>query len=93
MRMTGVVLGALFALLLADARPAHAGDWWWSANYPWCAYYYLYGGSNCGFSTFEQCMATVSGVGGICNRNPSYAASVPPKHNPPPRRRPRSYER
>lgn len=47
-------------------------------NYPWCA---VYGGadtggaSNCGFVTFGQCMATLSGMGGFCNRNTQY---VPP---------------
>jgi Protein of unknown function (DUF3551) len=46
-------------------------------NYPWCA---VYGGNegageNCGFSTFAQCMATLSGMGGFCNRNTQY---VPP---------------
>jgi len=27
------------------------------------------GSSNCGFSTWNQCMATVSGIGGFCQRN------------------------
>ena len=33
--------------------------------YPWCAVYGGRGGggSNCGFSTWQQCMATVSGIG------------------------------
>jgi hypothetical protein len=46
-------------------------------NYPWCAYYSGRGGggTNCGFTTFEQCLATVSGIGGFCNRNTQY---VPP---------------
>jgi hydrogenase/urease accessory protein HupE len=41
----------------------------------WCAYYdaYTY---NCGFRTFEQCLATVSGAGGVCRRNP-FAAERP----------------
>ena len=39
--------------------------------YPWCA---VYGGSwsgtsNCGFKTFQQCMATVGGIGGFCEPN------------------------
>jgi Protein of unknown function (DUF3551) len=41
-------------------------------NYPWCAYYSGGrggGGTNCGFTTFEQCLATVSGIGGFCDRN------------------------
>jgi hypothetical protein len=46
-------------------------------NYPWCAYYSggRGGGTNCGFTTFEQCMATVSGIGGYCTLNTQY---VPP---------------
>jgi hypothetical protein len=47
-------------------------------NYPWCAYYgggSMGGGTNCGFTTFDQCMATVSGIGGYCARNTQY---VPP---------------
>ena len=43
-------------------------------NYPWCAYYKS-GGTNCGFTTFDQCMATVSGIHGYCARNTQY---VPP---------------
>jgi hypothetical protein len=48
-------------------------------NYPWCADYGGAfgdgGGTNCGFTTFEQCLATVSGIGGSCDRNTQY---VPP---------------
>ena len=47
-------------------------------NYPWCAVYGGAkggGGENCGFTTFAQCMATLSGMGGFCNRNTQY---VPP---------------
>jgi hypothetical protein len=55
----------------AIGTPAHADG-------PWCAYY---GGSriaatNCGFATFQQCLATVSGVGGSCGPNPQYQPSV-----------------
>jgi hypothetical protein len=47
-------------------------------NYPWCAYYSGHGGggTNCGFSSFQQCMATVRGIGGMCNRNTQYAPSA-----------------
>jgi len=42
-------------------------------EYPWCAQYSTRGGAtNCGFDTFAQCRATVSGVGGFCNTNPRY---------------------
>ena len=51
-------------------------------NYPWCAYYgggRGGGGTNCGFSTFEQCMAALSGNGGFCNRNTQYVPSAGPR--------------
>jgi len=40
-------------------------------NYPWCAVYSgnMGGARNCGFSTYAQCMAAVSGNGGYCARN------------------------
>ncbi len=44
-------------------------------NYPWCAYYGMGddgGGTNCGFVSFEQCMETLRGLGGFCNRNTQY---------------------
>jgi len=46
-------------------------------NYPWCAYYSggMGGGTNCGFTTIQQCMDTISGIGGICQPNTQY---VPP---------------
>jgi Protein of unknown function (DUF3551) len=44
-----------------------------TAHADWCAVY-RNGGNNCGFQTFQQCMATVSGVGGFCNVSP-YSSS------------------
>ena len=34
------------------------------------------GGRNCGFSTIEQCRATISGMGGFCEPNPFYPGST-----------------
>lgn len=46
-------------------------------EYPWCAYYNMYGGAeNCGFSTRAQCRAAIAGVGGICQTNPRYQPPV-----------------
>ena len=38
---------------------------------PWCAHYGGRGGggTNCGFYSFQQCMATIWGIGGYCARN------------------------
>lgn len=54
-------------------------------NYPWCAYYggAMSGSANCGFSSYQQCMANVSGIGGSCTRNNLYVApgaSRRPRH-------------
>jgi len=40
-------------------------------NYPWCAYYGGFddGGTNCGFTTFEQCIETARGLGSNCQPN------------------------
>ena len=42
-------------------------------NYPWCAMMNM-GDQvvNCGFTTFQQCMDTVSGIGGFCVQNNTY---------------------
>jgi hypothetical protein len=75
------LLGALI-VMTTIGTPAHA------QNYPWCAYYSgrgLGGATNCGFTTFQQCLATVSGIGGFCGQNTQYR---PP---PGPHRRYRAY--
>jgi hypothetical protein len=42
-------------------------------NYPWCAVLNTGDASyNCGFTSFEQCMETVRGIGGFCNQNTQY---------------------
>lgn len=54
-------------------------------NYPWCALYSggsVGGGRNCGFTTFEQCMATVSGIGGSCFQNTQYQPPTGPRARP-----------
>ena len=54
--------------LAASAQPAAA------IEYPWCAQYSGHGGGgrNCGFVSWEQCMETVRGMGGDCERNLFY---------------------
>jgi hypothetical protein len=40
------------------------------ADGTWCAHYGTgLEGMNCGFYSFQQCRATVSGVGGFCQAN------------------------
>ena len=71
MRLRSLMLAALIVpATLASAQ----GQPFPYDPYPWCA---VYGGrsggaSNCGFLTWQQCMATVSGIGGFCERNQFY---------------------
>ena len=63
---------ALLAAAVTLATPGHA------QNYPWCAMYSggaAGGGTNCGFVSYERCMATASGLGSFCYRNTQF---VPP---------------
>ena len=59
-----IAVGSVISLFLI-AGPAAADP------YKWCAAY-RNGGTNCGFTTIEQCRATVSGVGGSCEPNQFY---------------------
>jgi hypothetical protein len=44
------------------------------ADGSWCAMYGT-GGTNCGLYSFEQCQASVSGVGGFCGQNPFHGTA------------------
>ena len=57
-------VGSIIVLLLIG-DPAAADP------YKWCAAY-RNGSNNCGFTTIEQCRASVSGVGGFCQPNQFY---------------------
>ena len=55
---------------LAEAPQATAEQ----INYPWCTSGagQDFGANNCGFSTFEQCLASARGNGQSCGPNPFY---------------------
>jgi hypothetical protein len=64
-----IIAATTLVAALGAAAPAQA------QNYPWCAYYAMGddgGGTNCGFVSFEQCMTTLSGMGGFCVLNNQY---------------------
>jgi Protein of unknown function (DUF3551) len=65
--------GVTLVVLTGLGTPAQA------QNYPWCVVSSAYeGGQNCGFSTFDQCMATRLGIGGFCVQNTQYRPAVSP---------------
>ncbi len=91
MRRLYSALFALAALAALDVVTPTAGQ---AEPYPWCAQYTGGrggGGRNCGFATFEQCRATVSGIGGFCEPNLFYTgrAERPVRHT---RKRRRHYD-
>jgi Protein of unknown function (DUF3551) len=77
MRMS--VLVALMLLTTAAMAPRPAA----AHNYPWCATYYdsSRGMKQCAFATYEQCLVTVSGIGGHCSTNPFYSPSPYAEHH------------
>ena len=79
MKLMLFVLGAFIG---AFGAPAAA------QNYPWCSNFADGAGTNCGFSTYEQCMATARGTGGYCEKNNLYK---PPGAAAPARRPTRTY--
>ena len=65
-----LVLAIASLSAVIDVRPAAA-----EVYRPWCAQYYGRGGdggTNCGFTSFEQCMMTARGAGAFCVQNPWY---------------------
>lgn len=79
-----LLAAAAIAAILALPQPAAA------IQYPWCAEYAgedSGGGTNCGFTTIEQCRLTISGMGGFCAPNPFYPEATTDKQ---PRKRKRN---
>ena len=74
--MTGFKLALSTALALAAmsslSEPAAA-----AIEYPWCVQYGGRGGGrNCGFVSYDQCMMTARGAGGMCQQNLFYLDQV-----------------
>ena len=73
--MKTILVGLLVVPLLLSLDPSPAAA---QANRPWCAQYYgsFGGGTNCGFTSYQQCMMTAGpGTGAWCVRNPAYQGS------------------
>jgi hypothetical protein len=74
MQKSALAFFILAAIASMSATPARA-----AIEYPWCAQYSggeEGSGRNCGFSTLEQCRATISGIGGSCEPNLFYPGSA-----------------
>ena len=91
MRLPMVVILVMAAALLGETQAGNAQS---SYSYPWCAI--PSGGDNsgggamsCYYASWQQCMTTLSGIGGNCVASPYYHAqpaqllhrsSVKPRH-------------
>ena len=62
---------ALVSVTLATLSISTTGA---RADGPWCATYF-YSARNCGFYSYQQCMAAISGNGGFCSQNGFYGTA------------------
>jgi hypothetical protein len=60
-----LTLSISVAATIAFVTPGHA------QNPPWCAIMDNDGNLQCNYSTFQQCLQTLSGIGGRCVENPA----------------------
>src|SRR6516164_7585818 len=76
MRAIGLVLlsSAIMGLLLPDAdakrRSSVPKSQAAGASRSWCAVHPRHGTENCGYTSFDQCWATIGSEGGWCHPNP-----------------------
>ena len=64
--MRTILTALVLTILILEPQPGQA-----EITYPWCGQY-AREGRNCGFSTYDQCRAAISGNGGYCIENPMY---------------------
>ena len=85
MRLPILSLFLVAAALLGEIHAAPAQS---PTSYPWCARVYKMESSaiSCYFTSREQCMTTLSGIGGHCFESPYYHPA-PAKTTVQPRRR------
>jgi hypothetical protein len=66
--------GVAIVAMSSFTQPAAA-----AIEYPWCVQYSggsNGGGRNCGFVSFDQCMMTARGAGGMCQPNLFYPGAA-----------------
>ena len=81
---TPVLLFVTATALCGASQAAHAQA---AAAYSWCGFYPgEMGGQSCYYRSKQECMATMSGIGGTCTESP-YARSQAGAAPIPPRRR------
>jgi hypothetical protein len=61
--------GPTFAILTAVACLTASCGTAYDEPQPWCSIQSLTGSQQCFYRTREECMATISGLGGVCVQN------------------------
>jgi hypothetical protein len=72
--MRSIILFLIAAALLGEIGAASAQS---PTSYPWCARQVVFRGdvTSCYYTSREQCMTTISGIGAYCYRSPYYHAA------------------
>ena len=81
MRLPVLSLCLITAALVGETETIYAQAA--AESYPWCALDDKRSGArSCYFSSWEQCMTTIFGIGGLCVPSPYYhpRAALPPLH-------------
>jgi hypothetical protein len=70
----------MFSLVLISAAlmgPTELASAQSAYSYPWCSRQNTKDGgtTSCYFTSYQQCMTTISGIGGYCYQSPYYHAS------------------
>jgi hypothetical protein len=69
-----IIIGALRLLMFVTAAIALLVDPIRAQNLPWCAIMNNDGNTQCNYYTQQQCLQTLSGIGGECIQNPAGGA-------------------
>jgi len=81
MRLPVLSLFLVTAALIGETQATYAQAA--AESYPWCAISEKREGArSCYYASYEQCMTTMSGIGGFCVQSPYYHPRVapPPLH-------------
>jgi Protein of unknown function (DUF3551) len=74
MRLPVLWLFLIAAVLLGEIQATSAQS---PTSYPWCARFRSDGATSCYFTSYQQCMTTLSGIGGYCYPSPYYYDAAP----------------
>jgi len=71
MRQIAIFAAVVISVLAGEVLPSSAQS---PYDYPWCSRQLGFGGgpTSCYFTSYQQCLTTIHGIGGYCYQNPAY---------------------